>query len=135
MELLLDPRVRKIAIANPRHAPYGRAAEAAMRKLGVYEKTKDKLVLGENVAQAAQFVESGAAEIGIIALSLALAPALQAKGKYWEVPLDAYPRIAQGGVIMPWAPDRQAAASLRRFMLSPSGRDILKRYGFCMPSE
>lgn len=74
---LLHPSVRRIAIANPRHAPYGRAAEAAMKSLGVHEQLMEKLVLGENVAQAAQFVESGSAEIGILALSLALAPALQ----------------------------------------------------------
>src|SRR5439155_3328701 len=71
-----DPRVKKVAIANPRHAPYGRAAEAALKHAGVYDQVKDRLVLGENIAQAAQFVESGAADVGLVALSLALAPTL-----------------------------------------------------------
>src|SRR6185503_10066402 len=103
IESLKHPSVRKIAIANPEHAPYGKAAVAAMQKLGIYEAVKDKLVFGENIAQTAQFVDSGAADIGIIALSLAVAPAMKGKGRYWEIPLDAYPRLNQGGVILPWA--------------------------------
>src|SRR5262249_16120402 len=71
IEALADPSVRKISSANPAHAPYGRAAEAAMKKLGVYEAVQERLVLGENIAQTAQFVESGAADVGVIALSLA----------------------------------------------------------------
>jgi molybdate transport system substrate-binding protein len=132
---LLDPGVRKIAIANPKHAPYGRAAEAALKKLEVYDQVKDRLVLGENVAQAAQFVETGAADAGVIALSLALAPTLREKGKYWEVPLDAYPRLEQGGVILSWARDRQAADALRAFVLGPEGKAVLRRYGFFLPGE
>ena len=83
---LRQPSVKNIAIANPKHAPYGRAAVAAMEHFKVYDTVKDRLVLGENVSQAAQFVESGAADIGIIALSLALAPAMSTKGTYWEIP-------------------------------------------------
>jgi molybdate transport system substrate-binding protein len=127
--------VKKVAIANPRHAPYGRAAEAALKKLGVYDQVKDRLVFGENIAQAAQFVETGAADVGVIALSLALSPAMRDKGKFWEVPLDAYPRLEQGGVIMSWAKDRAAAEELRRFILSDDARPILKRYGFLLPGE
>lgn len=133
IRVLLDPAVRKIAIANPKHAPYGRAAEAAMRKLGVYEQVQERLVLGENIAQTAQFIQTGAADIGIIALGLALAPALRDEGRYWEVPLDAYPRMDQGGVILPWAKDMAAARALRAFVLGPEGRDILRRYGFFLP--
>jgi molybdate transport system substrate-binding protein len=132
---LLDPRVRKIAVANPRHAPYGRAAEASLRSLGVYDRVKDKLVLGENVAQAAQYVESGAADIGVIALPLAEAPALKNKGRSWEVPLDSYPRMDQGGVILSWARDERAARAYREFLLSDRGREILGRYGFSMPEK
>lgn len=132
---LKDPSVRHIAIANPRHAPYGRAAEAALRSLGVYDDVKAKLVFGENVAQTAQFVESGAADAGIIALGLAMAPAMQQAGRYWEVPLDAYPRMDQGGVIMKAARDPAAARALREFVLSPPGRATLKRYGFAPPGE
>ena len=135
IETLLDPSVRKVAIANPKHAPYGRAAEAAMKKLGVYDRVKDRLVLGENISQAAQFVETGGADAGILALSLAMAPQMRDKGQYWVVPLDAYPTLEQGGVILSWAKDRQAADLLRSFMLSESGRAILKRYGFFLPER
>ena len=135
IQALADPSVRKVAIANPKHAPYGRAAEAAMKRLGVYERVKERLVLGENVAQTAQFIQTGAADIGIIALALALAPALREEGRYWEIPLDAYPRMDQGGVILSWAKDMAAAQALRAFMLGPEGKDILRRYGFYLPGE
>jgi molybdate transport system substrate-binding protein len=130
MQALLDPSVRRIAIANPRHAPYGRAAEAAMKSLGVYDQIKGRLVLGDSVMQTAQFVDSGAAEVAIISRSLALAPPLRDKGRFWEVPLDAYPRREQGGVILSWAQDRAAAEALRDFVLSEGGRAILRRHGF-----
>jgi molybdate transport system substrate-binding protein len=135
MQTLVDPAVRKIAIANPRHAPYGRAAEAAMKTLGVYEKVREQLVYGENIAQTAQFIQTGAADIGIIALSLALAPALKEAGQYWEVPFDAYPRIEQGGVILSWATDVAAAQNLRAFVLAEEGKAVLRRYGFFLPGE
>ena len=135
MAALTDASVRHIAIANPLHAPYGRAAEAAMKSLGVYDLVQAKLVFGENVAQAAQFAQSGSAEVGIIALSLAMAPALQREGTYWEVPLQAYPRLDQGGVIMRTARDPQAALALRDYILSGRGRATLKRYGFSLPGE
>jgi molybdate transport system substrate-binding protein len=135
VQALRDPAVRKVAIANPRTAPYGRGAEAALKSLGVYEDVKGKLVLSENIAQAAQFVQSGSADAGVIALSLALAPPMRDQGRYWEVPLDAYPRLEQGGVILSWAQDRQAAADLRTFLLGGDGRAILKRYGFVLPGE
>ena len=83
LEILREPAIKKIAIANPKHAPYGRAAVAAMEHAQVYDRVKDKLVLGENISQAAQFIESGAADVGIIAMSLALAPLMQAAGQYW----------------------------------------------------
>jgi molybdate transport system substrate-binding protein len=127
---LADDSVRKIAIANPQHAPYGRAAEAALRAAGVYDKVKGRLVLGENVAQAAQFVQSGAADAGVVALSLALSPAMRDKGRYWEVPLDVYPRIEQGGVVLKWAKDSEAANDFRLFMTSDEGKAVLKTYGF-----
>jgi molybdate transport system substrate-binding protein len=124
--------VRHIAIANPQHAPYGRAAVAALRSLGVYDRVSPRLVLGENVAQAFEFVESGAAEAGIVALSLALAPAASGHGRYWEVPTDAYPKIEQGGVILSRAP-AGPAAQFRAFLLSAEARRILKQYGFEPP--
>jgi len=133
--VLTDPLVRHIAIANPTHAPYGKAAEAALKSLGVYDEVKAKLVFGENVGQAAQFAQSGSAEAGIIALSLAMAPALQREGTYWEVPPQAYPRMDQGGVIMKSARDPGAARLLRDFVLGQIGRATLTRYGFSLPGE
>jgi molybdate transport system substrate-binding protein len=135
MQALLSPDARRIAIANPRHAPYGRAAEAAMKSLGVYEQVKDRLVLGDTVLQAAQFVESGSADIAIISRSHALAPPFRDKGRFWQVPTEAYPRRVQGGVILSWAQDRFAAETLRDYVLSPEGRTILSRYGFDMPEK
>ena len=132
---LLDPSIRKLAIANPKHAPYGRAAEAALKYLSVYEQVESRLVLGENIVQTAQFVESGAADVGIIALSLAMAPALSDKGRYWTVPLDAYPTLEQGGVILDWVKDRKATESLKTFFRSNEGRGTLRRYGFLLPGE
>jgi len=132
---VLDPSVRKVAIANPRHAPYGRAAEAALESLGVLAAVRDRMVFGENVAQTAQFVESGAADIGVIALSLAMAPSLREKGRYWLIPLDAYPRMEQGGIILNWAKDREAASLLRGFVVSAEGRKTLRRYGFILPGD
>jgi molybdate transport system substrate-binding protein len=130
MQALLSPSVRRIAIANPRHAPYGRAAEAAMKSLGVYDRVRSRLVFGDSVMQTAQFVESGGAEVGIISQSLALAPRLRDKGRLWEVPIEAYPRREQGGVILSWVQDRSAAEALRDFVLDDGGKAILRRHGF-----
>jgi molybdate transport system substrate-binding protein len=135
IEALLDPSVRKIAIANPAHAPYGRAAETAMKNLGVYERVKDRLVYGDSVMQALQFTESGAADIGLVSYSLVLAPPLRDRGRFWQVPMDAFPRQYQGGVILSWAEDRKAAAALRDFVLSGEGKTILHRYGFETPEQ
>jgi molybdate transport system substrate-binding protein len=135
IDALKHSRVTHIAIANPQHAPYGRAAEAAMRSLGVYDAVKSKLVLGENISQALQFVQSGNAEIGIVALSLVMAPAVRDQGRSWEVPLASYPRIDQGGVILKGAKDADAARTFRGFLMDSEGRSILKKYGFSVPGE
>ena len=135
IEALLDGSVHKIAIANPRHAPYGRAAEAALKKLGIYDSVKDRLVYGENISQTAQFVESGAADIGLISHSLAAAPPLSDEGRSWEIPADSYPSLEQGGVILSWAQDRQTAEALRSFIVGEPGKEILHRYGFRSPGE
>src|SRR6516165_4018869 len=91
LTVLLDPSIRKIAIANALHAPYGAAAVAAMKHAGIYDQVKGKFVQGENISQAAQFVHSGNAEVGIIALSLALAPAMKNDGRYVIIPPKDYP--------------------------------------------
>ena len=125
-----DARVHHIAIANPQHAPYGRAAEAALHSMGLYEKAQPKLVLGEDISQTFEFVESGAADVGIVALSLALAPAARGKGRYWEVPLAYYPRIEQAGLILKDSADARAMCA---FLTGANGRAILKKYGFYVP--
>jgi molybdate transport system substrate-binding protein len=135
IQALLDPSVRKIAIANPRFAPYGRAAEAALKSLGVYDRVQDRLVLGDNVGQTAQFIQTGAADIGLISQAQALAPALRAEGRFWEVPRDAYPRLEQGGIILSWVKDRDAAESLRAFVTGADGTAILERYGFAQRGD
>jgi molybdate transport system substrate-binding protein len=133
IQSLLAPSVQKIAIANPKHAPYGVAAVAAMKSLKVYEQAEPKLVFGENVAQTAQFVQSGAADIGIIALSLAVAPQMRDTGRYWEIPLDVYPKMEQGGIILNWTKEAEAARAFRDFVLGQHGRAVLKRNGFYLP--
>jgi molybdate transport system substrate-binding protein len=131
---LADPAIAHVAIANPAHAPYGRAAEAALRSAGIYDALKQKLVFGESVSQALQFVQSGAADAGVVALSLALSPPAAAQGRYVDVPPDLYPRIAQGGVVLRAAANRQAAMAFRTFILDAPARTLLKRFGFYPPA-
>lgn len=132
---LLDPRAAKVAIANPAHAPYGAAAVAAMEHYDIHAAVKDRLVLGENVAQAAQFVGSGAADIGIIARSLAVAPKMAATGRLWEIPADAHPRLEQGGVVLTGGKNAAAARALRTVLTGEEGRAVLARYGFVLPDK
>ncbi|MCY2962353.1 MAG: molybdate ABC transporter substrate-binding protein [Planctomycetota bacterium] len=129
MRVLADPRAAKIAIANPDHAPYGRAAVAALKSLELYESVKDRLVLAENVSQAVQWVDTGAADVGLVAASLVTAPALRDKGDSFVVPADSYPPLVQGGVILNWAKAPGAAERFRVFLMSEAGQAILNRYG------
>lgn len=135
MAALHQSSAKTIAIANPRHAPYGRAAIAAMEHFKMYEEVKDRLVLGENVSQAAQFVESGAADIGIIALSLALAPAMSKKGTYWEIPTETHPPLEQGAVIVKASKRADSAKQFLEFVKSRQGVAIMTRYGFVAPES
>ena len=135
LEVLQEPTIKKIAIANPKHAPYGRAAVAAMEHAQVHARVKGKLVLGENISQTAQFVESGAADVGIIALSLALAPPMQAAGHYWEIPADAHPPIEQGAVILMGGKNQAGAKAFLSFIQGAEGQTIMKQYGFIAPSS
>ena len=132
---LIDPAVKKIAIANPQHAPYGRAAVAVLRHFHLYEKVADRLVLGENVSQAAQFVESGNAQVGLIALSHALAPAMKDMGRYWEVPSNAYPELDQAAVVISRSQHKKEATAFLRYLKTPEAQAILRRYGFTVPEE
>ena len=133
LESLVGPSVRKVAIANPKHAPYGRAAVAALAHFKLYDVVKDKLVLGENISQAAQFVESGASDAGIIALSLAMAPTMKSAGKYWEVPADAHPQIEQGAVLLKRSTNQEKARAFLKFLQGSEGQEIMRRYGFVLP--
>lgn len=135
MEVLLDPSVKKISIANPQHAPYGRAAAAALKHYGLYEKLSDRLVLGENVAQAAQFVESGNAQAGLVALAHAIAPSMWGKGRYWIVPVEAYPPLDQGVVLISHSPHREDAAAFLGFVKTEEVAGLLRRYGFSSPDQ
>ncbi len=133
MRALLNPAVRKIAIANPKHAPYGRAAVAALKHFGIYQQVESRLVYGENVSQAAQFVESGNAQAGILALSLASAPQMKDRGQMWLIPEEAHPRLEQAAVVLRAARSPKAAAALLDYLRGPDGQAILKRYGFQLP--
>lgn len=133
-EVLRDPSVRRVAIAHPEHAPYGRAARAALQSLGLLGSVEKKLAIGASAAQAAQYVESGAAEVGLLPLALALGTKLSEKGRFWKVPADAHPPIRHGGAIHTRAIDREATVAFRDFLLSPRGRAILERYGFEFPA-
>lgn len=131
---LLDPGVQKIAIANPQHAPYGRAAVAALRTSGLYDQVKDKLVIGENISQASQFVQSGSAQVGILSMSLALAPPLRS-GKYWEIPRTQYFPLIQSAVVLKRTDQKDLALSFMEFVSSPSGTKILEEFGFEKPQS
>jgi molybdate transport system substrate-binding protein len=130
---LLKPEVRKIAIANPDHAPYGQAAVAALKNARIYERVKSKLVYGENISQAAQFVQSGNAQAGIIALSLAISPRMK-DGKRWEIPRDSYSPIEQGTVLLANGKNKQQAREFLDLVESQTGRATLEKWGFALPA-
>ena len=130
---LLDPAVQKIAIANPEHAPYGRAAVEALKRAGIYDKVQPKLVYGENIAQAAQFVQSGNAQAGIIALSLAVSPMMKT-GQQCRGPVDQYTPIEQAAVILKTARDKESARAFLAFVSSDAGQRTLESYGFAIPN-
>jgi molybdate transport system substrate-binding protein len=129
---LLDPTVHTIAIAHPDHAPYGRAAVAALQKAGIYEQVKSKLVFGENISQAAQFAQSGNAQAGILAESLTLSSEMK-KGQMWEIPSDMHPPIEQAAIVLKSAKNKQAAQQFLDFLKSDSARQIMEKYGFVVP--
>jgi molybdate transport system substrate-binding protein len=135
LAILADARVRKISIANPEHAPYGRAAVAAMRHEKVYDKVRDRLVLGENISQAAQFVESGNADIGILALSLVLAPPLKSEGKYYEIPTSLYPAIDQAVVILKSSKQKSVARQFLSFLRRPEIAEYMRGNGLTVPES
>ena len=129
---LLDPAVKKIAIANPQHAPYGQAAVAAMKKENVYDQLADKFVLGENISQTASFVVAGSADAGIVALSLALSPNMKNKGRFAEIPGDDYPPIEQACVVLKSSPQKDTAKAFVNFIKTPAVADLFRSYGFAV---
>lgn len=135
IEVLLDPKIKKIAIADPAHAPYGVAAVETLKSQGVYDKVKDKLVLGENVSQATQFVSSGAADIGIIPISLGYSDKLKKAGKFSLFPAKWHNDIIQGYGITKVGASNQVAKDFSDFVSSPEARTIFKAYGFVLPNE
>ena len=138
-----DPAIRKIAIANPKHAPYGKRAEEALKAAGVWEKVEGKLVYGENVAQAAQFVQTGNAQAGIIALSLALSPELAKQAcpepsrrcGYALIPDKLHQPLEQGFIVTKRAATNPLAQAFARFMAEQEVRAVMARYGFVLPGE
>ena len=135
MELLTQDGVTRIAIANPQHAPYGRAAIAALEHYGLKSRVADKLVFGENVSQAAQFVQSGNAQAGLIAMSLAESPAMRSKGRFWVLPSDSYPELQQAAVIVSTSRHKKVAQAFLDFVISPEGADTLRKYGLTPPAK
>ena len=132
MRALTAPQVRRIAIANPDHAPYGKAAVAALRRATLYDAVKARLVLGEDVAQASQFVLSGNAQVGILPLSLALAPEMR-NGQHWELPPDAYPSMEQGAVVLRKSKNETLAHDFLNYLKSEEAAALFRRYGYGVP--
>ena len=135
LQILLDPSVHKISIANPQHAPYGRAAVEALKHAGLYDRLSEHFVMGENISQAAQFVESGNAQAGFVALAHAVAPSMRGKGKYWVVPADYYTPLAQGVVILSHSPHKKEAREFLRYFKTQAVSATLQRYGFTLPES
>jgi molybdate transport system substrate-binding protein len=133
LSILTDVRVRRIAIANPEHAPYGRAAVAALQHEQLYDRVRSKFVLGENISQAAQFVQSGNADAGVIALSLALTPAMRAAGHYVDVPESYHPPIEQAAVVLRASRQPDVARQFLTFLRRPDNQQTLKDAGFTPP--
>jgi molybdate transport system substrate-binding protein len=132
---LHEPRFRRIAIANPTHAPYGERAQQALTALGLWQTVEPRLVLGENISQAAQMVYSGAAEIGVVALALVLGGELEGQGDYRLIDEALHQPLWQAFVITRRAADDARAQAFADFVLGEEGRSILARYGFVLPDE
>jgi molybdate transport system substrate-binding protein len=129
LDLLRSPDLKRLAIANPERAPYGRAAVAALTSLKLYDALKARLVTAENISQAAQFVDSGNADAGLISLTSALTPRLAASGAYFVIPRDLYPPIEQGAVIVTNTAQRAAVHKLLDYLLSPQVQAQLAKSG------
>lgn len=134
LKVLLEPSIKRIAIADPGHAPYGQAAVAALKSQNLYQRVSRKIVVGENVAQAASFVTSGAADIGIVAKSIAVLSSARAQTHFAEIPPDEYPPIEQACILLKSSAQKTAARRFVTYMQSPEASKILQRYGFEVPA-
>lgn len=132
---LTDPKITRVAIANPKHAPYGKRAEEALRAAGLWDKVEPKLVYGENIAQTAQFVQTGNAQVGIVALSLAVNPELAKKGGYWLIPEKLHGPLEQGYVITKRAAGNPLAKRFADYMGATAARTVMTKYGFVLPLD
>jgi len=132
---LMEQKITRIAIANPKHAPYGKRAEEALRASGLWDKIEQKLVYGENIAQTAQYVQTGNAEAGIIALSLAVNPELANKGGYMLIPDNLHTPLEQGFVLTKHAEGNALAKMFADYMSGKSARAIMVKYGFVLPND
>ena len=135
LDSLADPKIAKIAIANPKHAPYGKRAEEALRAAGMWDKVQSRLVFGENIAQTAQYVQSGNAQVGIIALALAVNPELAKKGGYYLIPDNLHNPLEQGFIITKLGANKPLAKQFSDYMGSKQVRSIMTKYGFVLPGE
>lgn len=133
LEILRDENITKVAIANPAHAPYGRAAKAALEHFKLWDQIQPKLVLGENIAQTAQFIQTGNVDAGIVALSLVVSPKLKNAGRYYLIPEASFPRLEQGAVLTKRGIKNPAAKHYLEFLRSAQAREIFNRYGFRLP--
>ena len=133
MQVFADPRLARVAIANPEVAPYGRAARGALMHHGMWDKVQGKLAIGENVAQAAQFVQTGNAQLGIVSLATVLSPRLKGVGRYYVVPEEGVAPIEQGAVVTRHGQGNPLAARFIQFLQTKAARDILQRSGFGLP--
>lgn len=133
MPVFTDARLTRVAIANPDVAPYGRAAKAALEAHGVWEAVKPKLVIGENIAQTAQFVQTGNAQLGIISYATVMAPKMKGVGSYYLVPEAGIPPIEQGAIVTRHGKANPLAPRFMQFLQSPAARAILQRHGFSLP--
>lgn len=134
MKILLSSSVRKVAIANPEHAPYGRAARESLIFHGMLDEVQDRLVIGENISQTAQFATTGAADVGIIALSLALSPTMKKLGGYyWQIPESSHQPLLQGAIITKRAASNDLARAFLDFVKGAEAQAILAYFGFTKP--
>lgn len=129
LDLLRNPALKTLSIANPQRAPYGKAAVAALEKLGLYDGLKPRLVTAENIAQAAQFVDSGNADAGLISMTAAMTPRLTSSGSYFVIPRDLYPPIEQGAVLISKSPQSASAKKLLDYLMSAPVQEELRKHG------